>query len=771
MKKTIMIISAAAALVACGPKGDPQLGKASLDKVIDAMTIEEKAHLLIGTGMAGSTGDDPVIGMTQSIVPGAAGTTYPIERLGIPAIVLADGPAGLRINPTREGDDQTYYCTHFPIGTLLASTWNQELVESVGQSIGNEVLEYGADVLLAPALNIHRNPLCGRNFEYYSEDPVVSGKIAAAYIKGVQSNGVGTSVKHFAVNNQETNRMSNDAQVSPRAIREIYLKGFEIAVKDAAPWTVMSSYNYLNGVYTSENPELLTTVLRDEWGYKGMVMTDWFGGTNTKAQMIAGNDMLQPGRPTQYTDLVELMTSGEIDMAVIDRNVKRILELVLQSPKFKGYEYSNKPDLKAHAEVTRQSATEGMVLLKNDANTLPLSADVKNVALFGNTSYNFIAGGTGSGNVNRAYTVSLLDGLKNVGYTVDESLKAAYDKHIVAEQKRIDAAVDQNDQFAAFAPKPLPVEMIPSKKQLKDMVAKNDVALITIGRTSGEFLDRYIADFTLSEAENQLIKVVCEAFHAAGKKVAVVLNIGGAIETASWKAMPDAILCAWQAGQEGGNSVADVLKGNASPSGKLTMTFPVNFEDHASSANFPIDEVANTNIINNVKTSFDRKNVDYTVYEEGIYVGYRWFDTKGIEVSYPFGYGLSYTTFEYSNPVIVPGKKETTVTVDVKNTGNYAGKEVVQLYVTAPKGNLDKPAQELKAFTKTAELQPGETQTVTLVVKNEDLASFDEAQSAWVVDAGTYNFHVGASSREIKATLAADVKGSVKKANNVLNLQ
>ena len=771
MKKTIMIISAAAALVACGPKGDPQLGKASLDKVIDAMTIEEKAHLLIGTGMAGSTGDDPVIGMTQSIVPGAAGTTYPIERLGIPAIVLADGPAGLRINPTREGDDQTYYCTHFPIGTLLASTWNQELVESVGQSIGNEVLEYGADVLLAPALNIHRNPLCGRNFEYYSEDPVVSGKIAAAYIKGVQSNGVGTSVKHFAVNNQETNRMSNDAQVSPRAIREIYLKGFEIAVKDAAPWTVMSSYNYLNGVYTSENPELLTTVLRDEWGYKGMVMTDWFGGTNTKAQMIAGNDMLQPGRPTQYTDLVELMTSGEIDMAVIDRNIKRILELILQSPKFKGYEYSNKPDLKAHAEVTRQSATEGMVLLKNDANTLPLSADVKNVALFGNTSYNFIAGGTGSGNVNRAYTVSLLDGLKNVGYTVDESLKAAYDKHIVAEQKRIDAAVDQNDQFAAFAPKPLPVEMIPSKKQLKDMVAKNDVALITIGRTSGEFLDRYIADFTLSEAENQLIKVVCEAFHAAGKKVAVVLNIGGAIETASWKAMPDAILCAWQAGQEGGNSVADVLKGNASPSGKLTMTFPVNFEDHASSANFPIDEVANTNIINNVKTSFDRKNVDYTVYEEGIYVGYRWFDTKGIEVSYPFGYGLSYTTFEYSNPVIVPGKKETTVTVDVKNTGNYAGKEVVQLYVTAPKGNLDKPAQELKAFTKTAELQPGETQTVTLVVKNEDLASFDEAQSAWVVDAGTYNFHVGASSRDIKATLAADVKGSVKKANNVLNLQ
>ena len=771
MKKIPMMILAAAAIAACGPKGDPQLGKDSLDKVIAAMTIEEKAHLLIGTGMSGNAGNDPVIGMTQNIVPGAAGTTYPIERLGIPAIVLADGPAGLRINPTREGDDQTYYCTHFPIGTLLASTWNQELVESVGQSIGNEVLEYGADVLLAPALNIHRNPLCGRNFEYYSEDPVVSGKIAAAYIKGVQSNGVGTSVKHFAVNNQETNRMSNDAQVSPRAIREIYLKGFEIAVKEAAPWTVMSSYNYLNGVYTSENPELLTTVLRDEWGFKGMVMTDWYGGTNTKAQMIAGNDMLQPGRDTQYTDLVQLMSTGEIDMKVIDRNIKRILELILQSPKFKGYEYTNKPDLKAHAEVTRQSATEGMVLLKNEGNTLPLAADVKNVAVFGNTTYNFIAGGTGSGNVNRAYTVSLLDGLKNAGYVVDESLKSTYESHIAKEQARIDAAIDPNDMFAAFSPKPLPTEYQPSRKQLAEMVKNNDVALITIGRTSGEFLDRYIADFTLSEAENSLIKTVCEAFHAAGKKVAVVLNIGGAIETASWKGMPDAILCAWQAGQEGGNSVADVLKGNASPSGKLPMTFPVNFADHASSANFPIDEVANTNIINNTKTSFDRKNVDYTVYEEGIYVGYRWFDTQAIEVSYPFGYGLSYTTFEYSEPAIKAGKNETTVSVSVKNTGAYAGKEVVQLYVSAPKGALDKPVHELKAFAKTAELQPGESQVLTFVVNNEDLASFDEAQSAWVVDAGTYNFHIAASSRDIKATLAADVKGSVKKANNVLNLK
>ncbi len=756
-------------LVACGSKL-PQLGKSFIDDVIAAMTLEEKAHLVVGTGMAGFTGESAVIGETGSFVPGAAGTTYPIKRLGIPAVVLADGPAGLRINATREGDSATYYCTHFPIGTLLASTWNQDLVEEVGKAIGNEVLEYGADILLAPALNIHRNPLCGRNFEYYSEDPVVSGKIAAAYVRGVQSNGVGTSIKHFAVNNQETNRMANDARVSPRALREIYLKGFEITVKESEPWTVMSSYNCLNGIYTSESVELQTTLLRDEWGFKGIVMTDWFAGKDAVAQMIAGNDMLQPGTDQQYEEIVNAVKENRLEEAILDRNVKRILEMILQTPKFKGYRYSNKPDLKAHAAVTRQSATEGMVLLKNEDSVLPLSTDIKNVSLFGCTSYDFVAGGTGSGNVNRAYTVSLSEGLKNAGYHVDESLKHAYEQYNEAENKR--NAPDPANQFSRFMPTPRPVEMALTPGQIQKQVAATDVALVTLGRMSGEFVDRAASDFGLSKEELQMLQEVTKAFHAAGKPVVVVLNIGGVVETASWKNIPDAILCAWQAGLEGGNSVADVLSGKASPSGKLPMTFPVKLEDVASSANFPIDLKTNIDLANKGEKKNEVKNVDYTNYGEDIFVGYRYFDSFGEQVSYPFGYGLSYTTFDYGNPKIEEENGAYIVRVDVKNSGEAAGKEVVQLYVAAPESEkVDKPKKELKAFAKTKELNPGEKETIAMEVKAADLAYYDESSSSWVVDAGIYQFLMGASSCNIRASLDAEVAASSVKTNDILKLR
>lgn len=756
----------------------PQVKNIDKQDILGKLSLEDKAHFVIGTGMAGMSGNDAVIGATKSLVPGAAGTTYPLDSLGIPAIVLADGPAGLRIDAHRKGDSATYFCTHFPIGTLLASTWNQQLVEEVGKAMGEEVKEYGADVLLAPAVNIHRNPLNGRNFEYYSEDPVVAGKTAAAYIRGIQSNGVGTSIKHFAFNNQETNRMNNDARISQRAIREIYLKPFEIAIKEADPWTVMSSYNKINGIYTSESKDLLTTILRDEWGYKGTVMTDWFGGKDGAVQMWAGNDMLQPGKPEQFTSIVEGVKSGKLKQADLDRNVERILNLIEKTPRYQGYKYSNKPDLKAHAAVTRQSATEGMVLLKNEAQTLPIAtkaADTK-VALYGCTSYDFIAGGTGSGNVNHAYVVSLLDGLKNAGYQVNADLQKQYTAYIAkakAEAKAKIEAMVKKDKRAAmvamFLPSALPAEMSIEQAQMEQQARLSDVAIITLGRISGEFVDRKVADFNLSTEEKQLISQVCDVYHKAGKKVIVLLNIGGVIETASWKDMPDAILCAWQAGQEGGNSVADVLSGKASPSGKLTMTWPVNFADAHSSKNFPIDKTPDLNLTNQGKAGNNEKDVDYTNYEEDIYVGYRYFDSFDKEVSYPFGYGLSYTQFNYSDAKADAKADAISITVSVKNVGKAEGKEVVELYVAAPNSKqLNKPAKELKAFAKTKSLKPGESETVTLTVKTADLASFSDDASAWKVDAGKYELLIGASSRDIKATLEADVKAQETKANNVL---
>ncbi len=771
MKKAFIILAAAALMTSsCGDK-TPQLGKAPIEDVIAAMTLEEKAHLIVGTGMAGFSGDSAVVGETRNIVPGAAGTTYPIPRLGIPAIVLADGPAGLRINPTREGDSATYYCTHFPIGTLLACTWDTTLVNKVGSAIGNEVLEYGADVLLAPALNIHRNPLCGRNFEYYSEDPLVAGRIAAAYVRGVQSNGVGTSVKHFALNNQETNRMGNDAQVSPRAIREIYLKGFETVVKEADPWTVMSSYNRLNGTYTSESEELLQTLLRDEWGYKGTVMTDWFGGSDAPAQMIAGNDMLQPGTDKQYNAIIDAVNAGKLDMAVLDRNVRRILELITRTPRFKGFKPSNAPDLVAHATVTRQSATEGMVLLKNDNATLPLAENAKKVALYGCTAYDWVAGGTGSGNVNRAYTVSLVDGLKNAGYELaDASLADRYAAHIQAENER---NKPQGGKYSMFLPTPRPEELTFQAAELAKHADDADVAIVTIGRNSGEFLDRKTDDFTLSAANRKLLADVVKAFHAKGKKVVAIMNIGGVIETASWKNLPDAILCAWQGGQEGGNSVADVISGKAYPSGKLTMTFPMDFADHASSKNFPQNIKEEIRLGgNNDSIDAPVRNYHYTPYEEDIYVGYRYFDSFEKPVSYPFGYGLSYTTFEYGKPSVKFENGRYTVCVEVRNSGSHPGKEIVQLYAAAPDAKAkNKPAKELKAFAKTAELQPEQSETVEMTFAAADLASFDQDASTWVVDGGQYDFLVGASSRDIRHKIAVNVEGSTTPANKLFGLQ
>lgn len=775
MKKTMFFaLGMTTLMMGCMSADKETKNTINQEEVMSKLSLEDKAHFVIGVGMKGFSGNDAVIGATESLVPGAAGTTYPLDSLGIPAVVLADGPAGLRIDAKREGDSASYYCTHFPIGTLLASTWNTQLVEEVGQAIGEEVKEYGADVLLAPALNIMRNPLCGRNFEYYSEDPVVAGKTAAAYILGVQKNDVGTSIKHFAANNQETNRMNTDAHISQRALREIYLKGFEIAIKESKPWTVMTSYNYINGTYASESKDLVTTILRDEWGYEGTVMTDWFGGKDGAKQIWAGNDMLQPGKNEQFDSIISGVKSGKLDVADLDRNVKRVLNLVEKSPRFQGYQYSNKPDLKAHAAVTRQSAAEGMVLMKNNK-ALPFNKDIKNVALYGCTSYDFIAGGTGSGNVNHAYVVSLVDGLKNGGYIISDELKSAYETYIADSKKKAEAALKEmekkdpkNAMLVKFLPGTLPAEKQFTVDELTKQAKAADVAVITIGRISGEFMDRNVSNFNLNDSETKLIKQVCDVYHKAGKQVVVLLNIGGVIETASWKDLPDAILCAWQAGQEGGNSVVDVLSGKKSPSGKFTMTWPIKFTDAYSSKNFPIDQDPRIDMLNQGQKG-NMKNVDYTDYEEDIYVGYRYFDSFNVPVSYPFGFGLSYTTFEYSDAKIAEKDGDYEVNVTVKNTGAYEGKEVVELYVSAPDNKAaNKPVKELKAFAKTKSLKPGESETVTLNVKAADLASFDETASAWIVANGEYEFIVAASAQDVKATLKATAQALQTKANDVL---
>ena len=718
----------------------------NVDEVLKAMTLEEKAMLVVGGNrQITSTENNGMIGGHAQRVPGAAGTTQAIPRLGIPSTVLTDGPAGVRINPRRDNDANTYFCTGFPVGTALACTWNTQLVEEVGKCIGNEVLEYGCDVLLAPGMNIHRSPLCGRNFEYYSEDPIVTGKIAAAYVRGVQSQGVGVSVKHFAANSQETNRMGVDEVMSQRALREIYLKGFEIAVRESAPWTVMSSYNRINGPFTQENRELLTTILRDEWSFDGIVMTDWTGLRNTAAQIQAGNDLMEPGADSQIKDIMDKVKSGVLKESDLDICVKRILQYLTKTPAFRAYKYTNKPDLKAHADVTRRSATEGMVLLKNDGEALPMS-NAKTVSVFGITSYDFIAGGTGSGDVNKAYTIDMMQGLTEAGLKVNTKLANLYQSYKNYQSSLTAAAPARGGWFWGKAVLP---EMAVSRPIINVQAQESDLAIITLGRQAGEGSDRQVDDdFTLTDVERQLITDVCNAFHLANKPVVVVLNMGNVIETASWKSMPDAILLAWQPGQEGGYSVADVLTGKAYPSGKLTMTWPNNLIDLPSSASFPNVRPAAPRGRGNNKVEFQ----DYTKHAEDINVGYRHFTTTKESVSYPFGFGLSYTTFAYSKPVVKATKDGLTATITVTNTGKRAGKEVVELYVSAPAGGLEKPARELKAFAKTRELQPNQSETLTMNLSLYDLASYNETTQAWETAAGKYTIGFGANVEDIRAT-------------------
>lgn len=704
----------------------------NIDQVLKAMTTEEKCSLLVGDAAIG-TG-----------VPNVAGYSHAIPRLGIPQTVLSDGPAGVRISPIHQGSSQTFYCTGFPVGTLMASSWDPTLVEEMTRAMGSEALEYGVDVLLAPGMNIHRNPLCGRNFEYFSEDPLLSGRMAAAYVRGVQSQGVGCSVKHFAANNQETNRLENDARVSQRALREIYLKNFEIAVKEGHPWTVMSSYNKLNGEYTQQSHRLLTTILRNEWEFGGLVMTDWGCKDSTAKAVKAGNDLLMPGNQRERDRLLAAVESGALTQAQLDQAVRRVLEIIVKTPHYRKYSYSNHPDLQTHAQVARRAAAESIVLLRNEKETLPLNGGEK-VALYGISSVDFFGVGTGSGFVHTSHVANMQEALEAAGFALDKDL-ANYYRHFYALQQ------DKERMEASAIDKRHRPEPEVTVKAIERQAQANDVAIIVLGRIAGEGADRvFHDDFQLTAPERELIQNVSLVYHKVGKRVVVVLNIVGVVETASWKELVDAIILPWAPGQEGAHAVADIIKGNVNPSGKLPMTFPVNYMDLPSASNFPYRWDMSGK-------KGERRGVDFTPYEESIWVGYRHFITHDIAVSYPFGYGLSYTTFDYGQTKVKTGQDGFTATITVTNTGNVPGREVVQLYVSAPAGGLEKPHYELKAFAKTKTLMPGESDTLSMTVTAYDLASFNESTAAWETAAGTYALLFGASATDIRRTTHYKVK-------------
>ena len=745
----------------------PRLQANNIDEVVNAMTLEEKCHLVLGCGMAFGP---------EAKFPGTAGSTYAIPRLGIPATYCADSNQGLRMAAKRDFDSRDYFCTDYMTSIALASTWDRQAAYTIGKGIGNETREYGLDWILAPSMNLMRNVLCGRNHEYYSEDPFLSGIIAAYCVKGIQSEGTAACIKHFAANNQETNRNANDSRMSLRALRELYLRGFEWAVRMGKPRTIMTAYNSINGQPTCEDPALTETILRGEWGFDGMVVSDWNAGKSATAAIIAGNDMLQPGQERQFNELMADAKSGKLPLSSLNRSVKRILQYVIKSHNFAQYAYTNDPQLKQHADDVRKIGAECMVLLKNDA-ALPLPA-AANVALFGCTSYDIISGGTGFGGtaVGR-YTVSLVEGLRNAGYNVYKPLLNKYKAHLDAERKRL-----YPNGLPPFSLKPLDraEEMDISAEEMQQAIDQTQCAIITIGRKSGEAVDRTQADFNLYPKEQALIKQVSEAYRKVGKHVVVLLNVCSPVETASWKTLADAVVCTWQTGEQVGNSIADVLSGNVNPSAKLPVTFQNAYGDAAADSNFPsnvtdIKDLATMFMWGNNEQNAKRqpeRNIDFTNYDEDIYVGYRYFCSFNKPVSFPFGFGLSYTSFAYRNAKLTTKGDTYTLSVEVTNTGSRAGRNVVQLYVAAPRSKqLNKPEKELRDFAKTSLLLPGQSETITLSVSAAHLASFDSKASAWRTDAGDYQFLVCSSADKVEAKCTARVKAQMRKVDNVMKPQ
>jgi beta-glucosidase len=655
-----------------------------IQSLLQQLTLEEKAALSIGL---------------------TAWDTFPVERLGIPSIVVSDGPHGLRRVPDINAGSNSLPATCFPTASALAATWNLDLVYEMGQALGDECIALGVDVVLGPGNNMKRAPLCGRNFEYFSEDPCLGGEMAASFINGVQSRGVGTSLKHFATNNQETQRMMVSAEVDERALREIYLAGFERAVKKARPWTVMCAYNRLNGTYCSENHRLLVDILKDEWGFEGLVVSDWGAVHNRIVSLLGGLDLEMPGPQARRAQrVVEAVRNGELAESVLDAAVERVLRIVFRAKQTpKGHTTINVDE---HHALARRIAAEAIVLLKNDGDLLPLH-DVKTLAVIGLSAQTPRFQGGGSSEVNAT----------RVDIPFDEVRKLAGGAQLLyAEGYTMQPGLDQ--------------ALI---EQAVKIAAQAEVALLYVALPlykESEGADR--PDMDLSEQQVALIKAVT----AVQPRSVVILNNGSAVAMSEWINGAAAVLEAWLMGQAGGGAIADVLFGRVNPSGRLAETFPLKLSDTPAYLNFPGEN-------------------GQVRYGEGLFIGYRYYDMKNMNVLFPFGYGLSYTTFEYSqlrlSSQAIKDTDNLTVSLDVTNTGRVAGKTVVQLYVHDPESALRRPYKELKDFAKVA-LEPGETKTVTLTLDRRAFAYYDPNGQQWVAESGVFDILIGASAADIRLT-------------------
>ena len=652
-----------------------------IDDLIKKMSLEEKAALCTGA---------------------SPWTTTPVEHVGVPEMTFSDGPHGVRrVKDVNDFITTSLPATCFPTASCMASTWDVALIETLGQAIAEECIALNVDVVLGPGANMKRTPLGGRNFEYYSEDPYIAGQMAASFIAGVQSKGVGTSLKHFAVNNQETQRMVIDARVDERALREIYLAAFETAVKKSKPWTVMCAYNKLHGAFCSQNHRLLVDILKDEWGFEGFVVSDWGAVHDRVAALQGGLDLEMPGpRERRVNYVIEAVRSGELDESVLDESARRILGIVFKAAETsKGGTF----DAASHHALARRIAAEGMVLLKNDG-VLPLK-DQQHIAVIGQAAREAHFQGGGSSHINPTQVDNPFVELQKLAGDAELSFAQGYPADDSFNQTLIEEAVDN--------------------------ASAADVALLYLALPESKESEGYDrADLDLTQQQIALIKSVTEV----QPQTVVILNNGAPVVMGEWIEGTAAVLEAWMMGQAGGGAIADVLFGKVNPSGKLAETFPVKLVDTPAYLNFPGEN-------------------GQVRYGEGLFIGYRYYDAKEIPVQFPFGYGLSYTTFAYKNPKVsaktfrdVDGL---TVSVDVTNTGKVTGKEAVQVYVRDQESGLIRPLKELKAFAK-VELQPGETKTISLPLDFRAFAYYHPAYKQWITEDGQFDILIGASSADIR---------------------